>query len=153
LVSRDCITTLRRAKLAVWWQNFRGNMSWIHLIFGLVMFVAFVTTGKFMRLDFPDKDAIPPELRLLMRSRHIYILFSALIHLVLGAYLRMSSDNRVKLLQYSGSALLIGSSVLLVWAFITETYSLQHFSNISREGIYFSLAGVGLHLFSKFERR
>jgi uncharacterized membrane protein len=128
-------------------------MSWFHFIFGLVMFVVFVTTGKFMRVDFPDKDAIPPEFRLLMRSRHIYILFSALIHLMLGAYLRMSADTRVKLLQYAGSLLLAASSGLLVWAFITETYTLQHFSDISREGIYFSLAGVGLHLFSKFERR
>jgi len=116
------------------------------------MFIVFVTTGKFMRIDFPDKDAIPQELRLLMRSRHIYILFSALIHLVLGVYLRISADNRIKLLQYTGSALLVVSSVFLVWAFVTETYSLQHFSNISRNGIYISLAGVAMHLFAKFER-
>lgn len=128
-------------------------MSWFHLIFGLVMFVVFVTTGKFMRWDFPDKDAIPPELRLLMRSRHIYILFSALIHLVLGVYLRMSADMRIKLLQYTGSGLLVVSSVLLVWAFVSETYSLQHFSDISRNGIYVSLAGVVMHLFAKFDRR
>lgn len=52
----------------------------IHLILGLLVFVAFTTTGSYMR-DFPDKGAISQELRLLMRSRHIYILFSALIHL------------------------------------------------------------------------
>ena len=127
-------------------------MSWFHLIFGLAMFVVFVTTGKFMRVDFPDKDAIPQELRLLMRSRHIYILFSALIHLVLGVYLRMSADSRIRLLQYMGSALLLVSSIFLVWAFVTETYSLQHFSDLSRNGIYVSLAGVMLHLFAKFER-
>jgi len=128
-------------------------MSWFHLIFGLLMFVVFVTTGKFMRADFPDKDAIPQDLRLLMRSRHIYILFSALIHLVLGVYLRISADTRIKALQYAGSALLIVSSVFLVWAFVTETYSLQRFSDLSRNGIYISLAGVVLHLFAKFERR
>lgn len=128
-------------------------MSWFHLIFGLVMFVVFVTTGKFMRMDFPDKEAIPQELRLLMRSRHIYILFSALIHLVLGVYLRMSADSRIRLLQYTGSALLVVSSAFLVWAFVTETYSLQHFSNISSNGIYISLAGVAMHLFAKFDRR
>ena len=117
------------------------------------MFVVFVTTGKFMRADFPDKDAIPQDLRLLMRSRHIYILFSALIHLVLGVYLRISADTRIKALQYAGSALLIVSSVFLVWAFVTETYSLQRFSDLSRNGIYISLAGVALHLFAKFDRR
>ena len=128
-------------------------MSWFHFIFGLVLFVVFVTTGKFMRVDFPDKDVIPQELRLLMRSRHIYILFSGLIHLVLGVYLRMSADSRIKLLQYVGSGLLFVSSVLLVWAFVSETYTLQHFSDLSRNGIYISLAGVAMHLFAKFDRR
>lgn len=106
-----------------------------------------------MRVDFPDKDAIPQELRLLMRSRHIYILFSALIHLVLGAYLQMGADMRIKLLQYTGSMILVASSVFLVWAFITETYTLQHFSDLSRNGIYAALAGVGLHLLGGITRR
>lgn len=128
-------------------------MSWFHLIFGLLMFVVFVTTGRFMRVDFPEKEAIPQELRLLMRSRHIYILFSALIHLVLGAYLRMGLDMRIRLLQYSGSLIVTVSSLFLVWAFVTETYSLQHFSDLSRNGIYAALAGVALHLFAKIERR
>jgi hypothetical protein len=121
-------------------------MRWTHLVFGIIMFVVFVTTGKFMRIDFPDKDAIPLDLRLLMRSRHIYILFSALIHLSLGVYTQMRPETWRRILQYTGSLILIISSVLLVWAFITETYSLQHFSSISRYGIYASLAGVGLHL-------
>ena len=56
------------------------------------MFAVFVTTGKYMRIDFPDKDLIAPELRLLMRSRHIYILFSALIHMVLGVYFQIRPE-------------------------------------------------------------
>ena len=127
-------------------------MSWCHLIFGLILFVVFVTTGKFMRIDFPDKESMDQTLRILARSRHIYILFSALIHLVLGSYLTMSTDMRFKLLQYAGSGLLIVSSVLLVWAFIVETYTLQHFSDLSRNGIYTALAGVGLHLLGGIRR-
>ena len=121
-------------------------MRWVHLVLGLLLFVIFTQTGSYMRADFPDKEAIPQELRLLMRSRHIYILFSALIHLALGAYMRMSSRTPQRLMQYAGSLILTASSVLLVWAFVTETYSLQHFSDISRYGIYTALAGVGLHL-------
>ena len=128
-------------------------MSWFHLIFGVVMFIVFVTTGKFMRVDFPDKDAIPQELRILMRSRHIYILFSALIHLVLGAYFRLGTQMAARILQYAGSFFLTAASVLLVWAFIWETYSTQHFSDLSRNGIYFCLAGVVLHALSAIERR
>ena len=125
----------------------------VHLIFGAALFVIFLTTGRFMRVDFPDKDVIPQELRLLMRSRHIYILFSALIHLVLGIYLQIRPELGRKILQYSGSLVLIASSVLLVWAFIIETYSLQQYSDISRFGIYTSLAGVGLHLLGGIGKR
>lgn len=129
------------------------RVSWFHLIFGILLFILFTVTGRFMRVDFPDKDTISPELRVLMRSRHIYILFSSLIHLVLGAYLRMGTDMRIRLLQYAGSLILVASSVYLVWAFITETYTLQHFSDLSRNGIYAALAGVGLHLFGGFAKR
>ena len=106
-----------------------------------------------MRADFPDKEAISQELRVLMRSRHIYILFSALIHIVLGAYFHRRTQLPARILQYSGSAFLTGASLLLVWAFITETYSLQHYSDFSRFGIYLSLAGVGLHALSAIDRR
>ena len=109
-------------------------MSWFHLIFGFIVFIVFVTTGKYMRVDFPDKDIIPQDLRLLMRSRHIYILFSALIHLSLGAYLQMRPQVWRRAFQYVGSVLLVMSSGVLLWAFIVETYELAHFSDLSRNG-------------------
>ena len=121
-------------------------MSWFHLFFGIVVFIVFATTGKFMRVDFPDKDMIPQDLRLLMRSRHIYILFSALIHLALGVYLQIRPQTWRRTFQYLGSLLLVLSSALLLWGFIVETYQLQHFSDISRYGINTSLAGVVSHL-------
>ena len=117
------------------------------------MFVVFVTTGSYMRADFPDKDAIPQELRLLMRSRHIYILFDALIHLALGVYLTIRPQMWQRTLQYLGSFVLTISAAFLLWAFIVETYQLQHFSDLSRYGIYTSLAGVGLHLIGGFRVR
>lgn len=128
-------------------------MKWVHLIFGVILFFVFTTTGSYMRADFPDKDAIPQELRLLMRSRHIYILFSALIHLALGAYMQLRPQIARKILQLAGSAFLFLSSGFLVWAFVVETYSLQHFSDLSRYGIYTSLAGAALHLLGGIHRQ
>ena len=121
-------------------------MKWFHLIFGLALFAVFAITGKYMRVDFPDKDIIPQDLRLLMRSRHIYILFNSLIHLGLGVYIALRPRLLQKLLQLSGSAVLTISSIVLIWAWYVETYQLAHFSDLSRWGIYTSLAGVGLHL-------
>lgn len=121
-------------------------MRRLHLIFGILLFVAFLVTGQFMRADFPDKEIISQELRLLMRSRHIYILFSSLIHLALGSYLSIQAANAVRVVQYLGSSLLFVSSGLLIWAFVSETYLLKHYSDLSRYGIYTSLGGVLLHL-------
>lgn len=125
-------------------------MLWFHLIFGFAMFVVFVTTGSYMRADFPDKEIISQELRLLMRSRHIYILFNALIHLALGVYLTIRPQAWRRTLQYLGSLVLTLSAGFLLWAFVVETYQLGHFSDLSRYGIYASLAGVGLHLIGGF---
>jgi hypothetical protein len=122
-------------------------MSYVHLIFGLLLFVVFTITGRYMRADFPDKGEIDQAFRILMRSRHIYILISSLIHIGLGAYLQIRPQAWRKALQYTGSALLFLSSVLLVRAFVIETYALHGFSNISRYGLYASLAGIILHFF------
>jgi hypothetical protein len=121
-------------------------MRKLHLIFGILLFVVFLTTGRFMRWDFPDKEIIPQELRILMRSRHIYILFSACIHILLGVYFKTQTQNRRKYLQTFASFLLIAASFVLVYGFIYETYQYQHFSDVSRNGIYLTLAGTILHV-------
>jgi len=126
-------------------------MSYLHLIFGVAVFIVFLITGKFMRVDFPDKEIIPPDLRLLMRSRHIYILLSGLIHILLGLYLQIHAQVWRKALQIFGSVLLFAGSVLLVWAFVHETYTTREFSDISRFGLYTTLWGTGLHLIGGFK--
>ncbi|HEY8563304.1 MAG TPA: hypothetical protein VIL74_23200 [Pyrinomonadaceae bacterium] len=128
-------------------------MSYPHLIFGIILFVIFLTTGKFMRWDFPDKEAIPPEFRMLMRSRHIYILLSSLIHIVLGVYLQLCAEVWRRSFQIFGSLLLTAGGVLFVWAFIYETYSARHFSEISRFALYVSLWGAAMHLIGGFRVR
>jgi hypothetical protein len=121
-------------------------MSWFHLIFGLLLFWIFTVTGQYMRADFPDKSDIDQTFRILMRSRHIYLLLSSLIHIVLGIYLQLRPNVVQRVFQFLGSALLVTSSGLLLWAFEVETYQTQHYTDISRWGLYTSLAGVIGHL-------
>lgn len=102
-----------------------------------------------MRVDFPDKEIIPQDFRLLMRSRHIYILLSSLIHIVLGVYFQFQQDWR-RFLQIFASALLFAGSVLFVWAFVYETYTTRMFSEISRFALYATLGGTIFHLFGGF---
>ncbi len=124
-------------------------MSYLHLIFGVSVFVVFLITGKFMRADFPDKEIIPQELRMLMRSRHIYILLSSFLHILLGLYLQTARQTWRKYLQIFGSVLLFSGTALLIWAFFSETYRTKKFSDISRYGLYLSLAGTAFHIFSQ----
>ena len=124
-----------------------------HLIFGILVLVIFLVTGKFMRVDFPDKEIIPQDFRLLMRSRHIYILFSSFIHILLGVYLQIETRVWRKTLQVFGSILMTAGSIFLVWAFVYETYTTRHFSEASRWGIYLSLGGTILHLIGGFRSR
>jgi len=125
-------------------------MARLHLVFGILLFVVFALTGKFMRADFPDKDAIPQEFRMLMRSRHIYILLSSLIHILLGVYLEIRRETPQKYVQMLASALLFAGSVLFVWAFVHETYRARHFSDLSRYALYVTLAGTVFHLIGGF---
>jgi hypothetical protein len=126
-------------------------MAYLHLVFGIILFIAFLTTGKFMRWDFPDKEIIPPDFRMLMRSRHIYILLSSLIHIVLGVYLRIHAEMWRRISQTFASVLLFTGSVLFIWAFVYETYMTRHFSDLSRFALYMTLAGTVLHLIGGYK--
>ena len=126
------------------------NLANAHLVFGLLVFVAFAVTGGFMRADFPDKEAIAQEFRFLMRSRHIYILLSGLSHILLGIYLEAAPQTWRKISQIVGSFFLTAGSALLVGAFFYENYRLGHFSDLSRCGLYALLAGTAFHLLNRF---
>ena len=121
-------------------------MSYFHLIFGVLLFAVFTITGRYMRADFPDKTEIDQTLRILMRSRHIYILLSSLIHMSLGVYLQLRPQLIRKVIQIIGSTVLVISSLMLCWAFVLETYYLQGYSSYSRNGLYLTLAGAILHI-------
>jgi hypothetical protein len=90
---------------------------------------------------------------MLMRSRHIYILFSSLLHVFLGLYWRPHRIIWRKYVQLFGSTLLFISSILFVWAFIYETYSVRAFSQISRAALYLTLAGTIAHLICNLRRK
>jgi len=126
-------------------------MLYAHLVFGIIVFIIFLITGKFMRVDFPDKEIIPQEFRLLMRSRHIYILLSGLLHVLLGLYLQLHPQAWRKFLQMSGSILLFAGTLTLIWAFAYETYTVKTFSETSRAGLYVTLAGTIFHLLGGFQ--
>lgn len=74
-------------------------------------------------MNFPDLYAEDETVRYLFRSRHVYILFSSLINILLGLYLSRSQSPLGARLQFLGSLLLLAAPLLHIAAFLVEPLS------------------------------
>ena len=117
-----------------------------HLSAGILATIVFLLTGQLMRHHTPPMDTFDDATRLLYRSRHIYLLGSALVNLMLGLYLHRLSGRR-SVVQAIGSALLLLSPALLVIAFFVEpSRGFLEGRSWSTPGLYALFAGAMLHL-------
>jgi hypothetical protein len=128
-------------------------MRKVHLWAGLVTVLAFLISGQFLRHHQPPMDTLSDSARLMLRSRHIYILASGLVNLMLGLYgLRIKGWRGV--LQMVGSVLLTLSPVLLIAAFAAEPA--RGFQPVemwwSSLGLYALFGGSMLHLVAATRR-
>ncbi|HYO63423.1 MAG TPA: hypothetical protein VER08_07180 [Pyrinomonadaceae bacterium] len=128
-------------------------MRLFHLFFGVLLFVAFLLTGQYMDIYHNHLEGMADGPRLLMRSRHIYILLAALLNLGLGAYFTPRRAAWRRGMQYAGSALVAASSALLVAAFFYEPRWPAFYTPLSRLGLYTVLAGTLFHVFGGAARR
>jgi hypothetical protein len=119
----------------------------IHLLIGVLVFVIFVLTGQYMDRFIHSAMEQSDRLRFSMRANHIYILMSSLLHLSLGAHLKMSTVRWRAGLQMLGSLLITIATVILIWAFFYEPKD-----SLDRPFILLamlaSLTGAALHVFS-----
>jgi hypothetical protein len=121
-------------------------MRLVHLNAGIATVVIFLITGQFMRHHTPPIDTLADSVRLLHRSRHIYILAAGLVNLMLGIYLRLQPRGWRNLLQRIGSAFLVVSPALLVAAFAIEPEAgFRTEMPWSSLGLYALFAGCSLH--------
>ena len=117
----------------------------LHYWFGVLATVVFLLTGQFMRHHQPPMTEFSSEIRLLFRSRHIYILAAALVNLMLGLYLQREMDWRGRA-QLLGSLLVLASPLLLVYAFVIEPErGFEAATAWSHWGLYALFAGCMLH--------
>jgi len=89
------------------------NWSRAHWLVGLLTLIAFPLTGAYMLhlAAVPHLDAVP---RLIFRSRHLFLLLSAVANLAL------SNSQPVRLAQRVAAALILVSPVLLLAAFFID---------------------------------
>jgi hypothetical protein len=89
---------------------------------------------------------MPDAPRLLFRSAHIYLLFAALVNLLLGTYLRPAAARWARALQLAGSAALLATPAMFGAAFFVEPWLDGLLRPWARPAIYLSLAGVLAHV-------
>ena len=65
----------------------------VHLIIGIAAIVAFLLSGQQLGHHHPTMEQLPPELRMMYVSRHIYLLAGALVNTVLGLYLQLQTPR------------------------------------------------------------
>ena len=92
----------------------------VHLIIGIAAIVAFLLSGQQLGHHHPAMEQLPPELRMMYVSRHIYLLAGALVNTVLGLYLQLQTSRWRRVLQIIGSILILTSVLALSMAFLAE---------------------------------
>jgi hypothetical protein len=121
-------------------------MRRLHLAVGIVALVGFLLTGQYMDRVHAHLVGMPDGPRLLYRSAHIYLLFAALLNLLLGAYLRLAEARSVRSVQLvaSGALLLLPGFFTLAFFFEPALADLER--PWARPAIYLSLAAVLAHV-------
>jgi hypothetical protein len=128
-------------------------MKTLHLIFGTIILVAFLLTGQYMNIYWHHMVGAPDGLRLLYRTRHIFILLAGLLNLGIGIYFSYGQQLWRKLLQWLGSGLIVVASLLFIIAFFYEPKLTGLYTPLSHWGTYTIVAGTFCHLLSAVRER
>jgi hypothetical protein len=125
------------------------TMRRLHLVVGLAALAAFLASGFYMLLGRDHLRGLDDTTRLLFRSSHIYLLFAALLNLVLGLYGEPAPGGWRAWLRWVGSVLVLIAPLLLVMAFLREPWLTGLARPYAKPAIIGSLVGVLGHLASR----
>jgi NO-binding membrane sensor protein with MHYT domain len=118
----------------------------VHRIVGAVTLLAFIATGAYMRFVYHGMAGVEMATRITFRTRHLFILGAALVHLALGAYLTPAATRRRQAWQTAGSVLLCLATPPLIIAFFVDPFAPGYRTELSSLGLYALLAGTLLHV-------
>ena len=91
---------------------------------------------------------MPDGPRMLYRTRHIYILLSGLLNLVIGTYFTYGWTRWRRSFQFLGSALIVTATVLFLAGFFWEAQMSGLVTPWTGRGIYLLAYGTLFHSFS-----
>ena len=123
-------------------------MKRFHLIFGLLVLVVFLLTGQYMDRFHEHLKFTPDGPRMLYRTRHIFILFSGLLHLGIGSYFSYRVQTWRRALQILGSVLITITPVLFTLGFFYEPNLQGLYAPLSKAGVIMTAVGALMHVVS-----
>ncbi|HJY75259.1 MAG TPA: hypothetical protein VKE95_01450, partial [Burkholderiales bacterium] len=83
--------------------------------------------------------------RLFFRSAHIYLLWGALLNLLLGCYLARVGRGVLRHVQSLGSLLILAGPFMLAASFFAEQHNPELDRPVGQLAIFLALGGVVLH--------
>ncbi|MHA8053905.1 hypothetical protein [Aquirufa sp. Wall-65K1] len=132
----------------------KNYFSTIYLFIGFLSLYFFTWTGKYLSITYPDKPSLEMGLRVMLRSRHIFILLISLVEIGIGVYIKQCLTRTYLMIQWLAFLCIILSHILLIYAFFFEV-ELVHIPNTPalHYATYILLAGIILHVLTKFESK
>ena len=121
----------------------------MHVFFGLAGLIAVALEGQYMHWLLNHLHGMPDGPRLLYRSAHLYLFWSAAVNLMLGIYLAKAASVLGRRLQIIGSCAILSGPVLLCVAFFVEPGLVGLSRPWARLAIYLAVTGVACHGFSE----
>ena len=120
-------------------DRFLGRM---HRWVGIATIAVFLITGVLMRRHHLNLLALDSGMRLLFRSRHVYLLFSGLLNLAIGLRFALPPAGTGALVALIGSILILISPFLLGAAFVLEPLTSGTVGPVSTLGVIAAFSGV-----------
>lgn len=117
----------------------------IHLSIGALAVIAFLLTGQYMHWVHNHLHGMPDGPRLFYRSTHIYLLWSSLLNLLLGAYLVRPQQLVLRHAQTGASLAVLAGPFLLCTSFFYELFTPALLRPMGRLAIFLALGGVLAH--------
>jgi hypothetical protein len=145
----------------------RGRYSWfstrstaesivviarLHVFIGILGLLVFLASGLTMLLADPPLSALDGQVRMMLRSRHIYLLYASLLNLLLGVYYRPAAWSWRQRLQTAGSSLLLFSPALAVAGFFIEAPEGDLSAPLGRLAVVAAAIGTLLHAIAAIRR-
>lgn len=131
----------------------RNILRIAYLTIGMASLLFFAWTGHYLRTTYPDKQGMDTGFRIMLRSRHIFILLVSLLEVGIGTYIQPAERVFFRKLQSLATALLLLAHGLFIWAFFYEVSPrFVPDTPIVHGATYLVLASLVLHSLILFDR-